>query len=160
VNYKNSNVKRQVIMKERMKEVFKKVILKKGRKQKGFTLIEIIAVIAIIGILSAAIIPNVNGYIKEAKKVKVVDQCRKVVMAAESYRLRYNALQDSIQVSDMKIKDGVSKYLNEVALSNLPSETTLEQCYRIVNGAEFDIEGDNDMLKTVTITNTTSLSPK
>ena len=43
-----------------------------------------------------------------------MDQCRKVVMAAESYRLRYNALQDSIQVSDMKIKDGVSKYLNEV----------------------------------------------
>ena len=46
----------------------------------------------------------------------------------------------------------------KLTLSNLPSETTLEQCYRIVNGAEFDIEGDNDMLKTVTITNTTSLS--
>ena len=58
----------------------------------------------------------------------------------------------------MKIKDGVSKYLDEVNLNNLPSETTLKQCYRIVNGAEFDIEGDNDMLKTLTITNTTSLS--
>ena len=140
-----------------IKVVFKKEKIKSAcKKSKGFTLIEIIAVIAIIGILSAAILPNVNGYIKEAKKVKVVDQCRKVVMAAESYRVRYNALQNNIQVSEMKTKDGVRKYLNEVTLNNLPSETTLEQCYRIVNGAEFDIEGDNDILKTSTITNTTS----
>ena len=150
MNYKNSNVKRQVIMKERMKEVFKKVILKKGRKQKGFTLIEIIAVIAIIGILSAAIIPNVNGYIKEAKKVKVVDQCRKVVMAAESYKLRNNLLANSTTVSQMKTTGGVSKYLDEVNLSNLPDGTTLEECYSVVNGGEFDL-GSDDKLKTLTV---------
>ena len=150
MNYKNSNVKRQVIMKERMKEVFKKVILKKGRKQKGFTLIEIIAVIAIIGILSAAIIPNVNGYIKEAKKVKVVDQCRKVVMAAESYKLRNNLLAKSTTVSQMKTTGGVSKYLDEVNLSNLPDGTTLEECYSVVNGGEFDL-GSDDKLKTLTV---------
>ena len=53
---------------------------------------------AIIGILAAAILPNVSGYIKEAKKVKVVDQCRKVVMAAESYKLRYNSLAGNTKV--------------------------------------------------------------
>jgi type IV pilus assembly protein PilA len=58
----------------------------------------------------------------------------------------------------MQHKDGVSKYLDEVNLNNLPANTTLQQCYSIVNGAEFDIEGDNDMLKILTTTNTTSLT--
>ena len=146
-NYYNIKIRKVIIKKEKIRNACRKVILNKRRKSKGFTLIEIIAVIAIIGILSAAILPNVNGYIKEAKKVKVVDQCRKVVMAAESYKLRYKTLEGNITVKSMQGKDGVAKYLDEANLNNLPADTTLQQCYSIVNGVEFDIEGDNDMLK-------------
>lgn len=149
MNYKNNKVKKQIIKKERMKEVLKEITLKKGRKKKGFTLLEVIAVIAIIGILSAAIVPNVTGYIKEAKKVKVVDQCRKVVMAAESYKLKYNSLANTMTISEMKSKDGVSKYLEQVDLNNLPTSTTLDKCYSVVNGGEFELEG-SDMLKIAT----------
>lgn len=157
-NYYNSKIRNVIIEKEKIRKACRKVILNKGRKSKGFTLIEIIAVIAIIGILSAAILPNVNGYIKEAKKVKVVDQCRKVVMAAESYKLKNNSLDETKTVSYMKITAGFSKYLDENSLSNLPDETTLSECRAIVNGGEFEIEGDNDILNTLTITNTNSLA--
>ncbi len=134
-----------------MKRVYNKEIFNRSKKKLGFTLIEVIAVIAIIGILTAATLPKLSGYIKEAKKVKVVDQCRKVVMAAESYALKYNPLTKTTEVSTMQSKEGVSKYMEGVTLNNLPSGTTLDECYSIVNGAEFDITGDNDMLMNNTI---------
>lgn len=122
-------------------------------KKNGFTLIELIAVMAIIGILATMLLPQVTGYIKEAKKLKIVDQCRKVVMAAESYNLRYSSasLKENNTVFDMKENDKLKKYLEGVKLNNLPDGTKLGQCYDIVNGAEFTIS-DNDILDIKTIT--------
>lgn len=42
--------------------------MKDKYNQKGFTLVELIVVIAIIGVLSAIIIPIVSGYVEQAKK--------------------------------------------------------------------------------------------
>ncbi|SFC43555.1 type II secretion system protein [Clostridium uliginosum] len=127
---------------------YKKVSINNRNKKKGFTLIELIAVMAIIAILATAIIPRVTGYVKEAKKTKVIDQCRKVIMAVESYNVKQNSnLVNTTTIMVAKDTKGISKYLVGVNLVNLNDNTTVQDCYDILNGAEFDIEKDTEKLK-------------
>ncbi len=53
--------------------------------KKGFTLVELLAVITILGILSLGTIGYVNQMIDKSKKEKLSQQEKTVKMAAESY---------------------------------------------------------------------------
>ena len=55
--------------------------LTKMKKKKGFTLIELMAVIAIIAILAAVLVPTVSGYITRSKKTAVITKVRTIVNA-------------------------------------------------------------------------------
>ncbi|QOX63040.1 prepilin-type N-terminal cleavage/methylation domain-containing protein [Anoxybacterium hadale] len=57
----------------------------KNRKKKGFTLIELIAVIAILGILIAVIAPRMTGYTDSAKVSKTKANVKTLVTAIEVY---------------------------------------------------------------------------
>lgn len=58
----------------------------KKDKKKGFTLIELIVVMAIILVLGSLLLPRYNGYKSKAEKLKIVDTGRQIYLAAiESY---------------------------------------------------------------------------
>lgn len=59
--------------------------MKLNKKKKGFTLIELMAVIAIVAILAAVLVPTVSGYIERSKKTALITQVRNVVNAIEIY---------------------------------------------------------------------------
>lgn len=52
-------------------------------KQKGFTLVELIVVLAILAVLSAIIVPSLTGYIDKAKNTQLISIVRSAYTAAQ-----------------------------------------------------------------------------
>ncbi len=76
----------------------------KDRRKKGFTLTELIIVIAVIGIILAIAIPNFVGYLKNAKMEQLNNYARTVFLTAQNYLTTYtgsgNSLEDGIVDAD------------------------------------------------------------
>ena len=62
-----------------------------NKKKKGFTLIELIVVIAILGILAAIAIPRLSGFTDQAKKASDEQMANVVANAAATYYAANNS---------------------------------------------------------------------
>jgi general secretion pathway protein G len=64
--------------------------------QGGFTLIEIMVVIVILGLLATLVVPNVLGMSEEAKKEKARTDVHNIADAVKMYKIRNNKTPNSI----------------------------------------------------------------
>lgn len=123
------------------------------KKKKGFTLIELMAVIAIIAILAAVLVPTVSGYINRAKKTAIITQVRNVISAVETFNATANNAQQITEggeitndptLSDIRTKVG-EDLLDIKSVSKLPTTTPL----RVMK----EINSDTNSIKDITVDN-------
>lgn len=118
-----------------------------NNKRSGFTLIELIAVIAIIGILATFIGPKVVGYINDARKSKVVSECRSIVMAYETITLKDVSKASKWNVNSTTIKqvmDEAKEYLEGDSLESMKAnqDKHIQVCKKIVDGAQPELNSN------------------
>ncbi len=76
-----------------MKKVSKKFLM---RRQSGFTLIEIMVVVVILGLLAALVVPNIGSNVSEAQRTAARTQIGQIEQTLQMYHL-HNGFYPSTQ---------------------------------------------------------------
>lgn len=80
------------------------------KKRKGFMLLELIIVVAIIGILAAVAIPNLVGMTDEAKVAKIQSDLSTIGTAMEVYHVK----KGDTYPDNLSVLEGDNGYLKKV----------------------------------------------
>lgn len=89
-----------------------KNIKKRLKEQKGFTLVELLAVIVILGIIAAIAIPSIGGIIQKSKEDAAKADAIQLINAAKNY-----VASNGIPTTDLTEKE-LESYIDNVSLEN------------------------------------------
>ncbi|MEG2543509.1 MAG: prepilin-type N-terminal cleavage/methylation domain-containing protein [Longicatena sp.] len=89
------------------------MIAKINRNKKGFTLVEIIVVLVVMGILLAIAVPSVMGYVTKAKEQRYIAEARNGYLGAQTYVIREVA-SGNTNNDQLQADIGMRTILNEI----------------------------------------------
>jgi general secretion pathway protein G len=78
------------------RKLIKAFIQKNKEKSQGFTLMEILIVLAVIGVLAAIVVPNYIIYRNKGQIVHAISEINSIEKAITNYRIRENELPDRL----------------------------------------------------------------
>lgn len=96
-------------------------------KKSGFTLVEIMVVVVIIGLLAAIVVPAVLSRVEQARRTTAKTQIESLVSALEMYRLDNGAYPTTQQGLEALVKKPTlapipKKYPNEPYIKSVPAD--------------------------------------
>lgn len=119
------------------------MLRKNARKKKGFTLLEIGAVLGIIMLLIGFFVPRISGYVKDSKEVGIMAQAKTVIFAWETINnkegknlKKETPKSELISVAGDKYED----YFDLKKTTKLADTVKVEECMKIVDGQKFTID--------------------
>lgn len=129
---------------------------KRKKKKYGFTIIEIITVIAVIGILAGILVPNFNKYIVDSKKVEVKSIIREFVMAVETAEISDKIkFSNNDSIKDIRNENGekakaINKYISNLEDLSKINNLTIEDAKKIANyEQDFEVDKKGNFLRII-----------
>jgi type IV pilus assembly protein PilA len=116
-----------------------------ARNEKGFTLIELMIVIAIIGILAAIAIPQFSAYRKRAFNASAESDVRNLATSQEAYyvdKTKYTGTTDDLTAYGYKASNNVS-----VSMSGNSSAYTISAYHTSGGDHTYTLGGPGGVIK-------------
>lgn len=121
--------------------MFLKAMLKRKNNKKAFTLIELIVVIAIIGVLVAILVPTMNGFVDDAKEATCLANARTGYSVAVA-ELNFNELRTGTAHIDYTAANAMDNFV-ESQMTDINGSFTIVNTATTVTSVTYTDEDGN-----------------